>query len=699
MKRIAKIVIALVLVAALVGGVKYFTSTKESRELKELGMVKVTDSNSETENLSPEEIREMLDNANLLSYTISEEEEQAYRDSLAKEESDIEGWTKLDKYDAGLDKEDGSDSDRDGLTDKEEIEIYHSDPLKESTADDLYTDGYKAENNMDVLTYYEYEGEFKFPYKKCDNFFFEAKHPHDAYAEVREEKNHWDLSKPLFDAFYGDYIIFKEYKVSGFCGKLSIDVSEVLTENEIEISDITILMGGPFGDSPEEMEYEADGTKITLKEEFYHTGSYSLTICKKKKEGFTFNSEAKFLNQLNYGDAFAYYCPLLTFSDYKPTIYYVESGNKEVDTWAVKNLVEAGNVLYQRSDKDEVRVVKDDIKIVSQSELDRKRDFFLGIFPDYCKQNPYTTWKMGETHTRDPEPVEYIFSCFDYEDIADVVTDEKERKFMTDFEKEFEFNFQNFCSTVSPGGNCAGIALYAARLYNNKSFPSKGSYFFETINKTIEWDLSTDEENATLLDADLSDFKDENFVNNHKKPVKFASGNEHTIMSDLTDGEEQFINMIGCLWREKNDCVSVKDHITDSSRPYKWKSIKKVMNHLDDDEVLLLGLTISPKSYHAVNVYGYKTLNKEGTKVRFYLYDSNFPHNRTNYGEGYKNYDIYDVALDVEKKADGSFDYQYKPFVYVNGNEPYYWANYCCDSKIDKEWYLVFSTDDGEVLK
>ncbi len=50
-------------------------------------------------------------------YAIAENEEK-----LAEQSSDIEGWTKLDKYKAGLDPNDGADTDGDGLTDKEEIE-------------------------------------------------------------------------------------------------------------------------------------------------------------------------------------------------------------------------------------------------------------------------------------------------------------------------------------------------------------------------------------------------------------------------------------------------------------------------------------------------------------------------------------------------------------------------------------------------
>ena len=80
------------------------------------------------------------------------------KEEWGKTPSDIEGMTKLDKYNAGLSVAAGSDSDGDGLTDKEELEVYHSDPLKVSSAGDLYSDLYKVENGLDVSSAYEYLG-------------------------------------------------------------------------------------------------------------------------------------------------------------------------------------------------------------------------------------------------------------------------------------------------------------------------------------------------------------------------------------------------------------------------------------------------------------------------------------------------------------------------------------------------------------
>ena len=58
------------------------------------------------------------------------QDETDFSKSLKGKKSDIKGMSQYDKYKMGLDYHDGSDSDHDGLTDKEEIEVYNTDPLK-----------------------------------------------------------------------------------------------------------------------------------------------------------------------------------------------------------------------------------------------------------------------------------------------------------------------------------------------------------------------------------------------------------------------------------------------------------------------------------------------------------------------------------------------------------------------------------------
>ena len=94
------------------------------------------------------------------------QDETDFSKSLKGKKSDIKGMSQYDKYKMGLDYHDGSDSDHDGLTDKEEIEVYNTDPLKSSTAGDLYTDGYKVTHNMDVKKSYEMKKK-SFPNINC----------------------------------------------------------------------------------------------------------------------------------------------------------------------------------------------------------------------------------------------------------------------------------------------------------------------------------------------------------------------------------------------------------------------------------------------------------------------------------------------------------------------------------------------------
>ncbi|MBQ6128741.1 MAG: hypothetical protein IJI51_03685, partial [Lachnospiraceae bacterium] len=112
---------------------------------------------------------------------------ESYESKLAGEQSDIDGWTRLDKQNAGLQVKDGSDTDGDGLTDKDEIEVYGSDPKKMSTAGDFYSDGYKVANNMDLNTYYESETAPVFEKNECSEIKLTASRLEDLRATVKKD--------------------------------------------------------------------------------------------------------------------------------------------------------------------------------------------------------------------------------------------------------------------------------------------------------------------------------------------------------------------------------------------------------------------------------------------------------------------------------------------------------------------------------
>lgn len=84
------------------------------------------------------------------TYPIFEGEEKELMDKWESEELTEELIMKM--YDAGFT---GLDKDEDGLSDYEEVTKYHTDPNKSSTSGDIYSDGYKVNNGMDVTKYYE----------------------------------------------------------------------------------------------------------------------------------------------------------------------------------------------------------------------------------------------------------------------------------------------------------------------------------------------------------------------------------------------------------------------------------------------------------------------------------------------------------------------------------------------------------------
>lgn len=144
-------------------------------------------------------------------YNLSE-----YEESLKGEASDIDGMSKYDKYQMGLDPSDGADSDADGLTDKEEIEVYHSDPTKNSTSGDLYSDGYKVEHNMDLNTYYDFKNDIEFTGNQNNEVILKAENSIDFNAVVADYSG-----STMYNLENKDVI--KVYTVFCYTGHITID--------------------------------------------------------------------------------------------------------------------------------------------------------------------------------------------------------------------------------------------------------------------------------------------------------------------------------------------------------------------------------------------------------------------------------------------------------------------------------------------
>lgn len=172
----------------------------------------------------------------------------------------------------------------------------------------------------------------------------------------------------------------------------------------------------------------------------------------------------------------------------------------------------------------------------------------------------------------------------------------------TGFDKyEDELPFQNFRSYIGTGGNCAGIRHLTSYLYNTGSFPSGGTYNCN-INETheqIQWDLSTDNENAILSNPGLIDYKNIKFVTEHSENGDYLSVN-------LTEGEQKFVNMIDCYWTEANDRINMNAYEKTIGEYYDASLLNRMTALLDQGKILDVYLYMRGGSAHVVNIYGYE---------------------------------------------------------------------------------------------
>ena len=282
------------------------------------------------------------------------QDEETFASSLKDKKSDIKGMSQYDKYNMGLDYHDGSDSDHDGLTDKEEIEVYGTDPLKSSTAGDLYTDGYKVANDMDPAKAYEMS-EQAFPNNNCKEVILSADDAADLSAVVEDATDRYSLSD------YGIDKIYKGYWLYNYSGTVRLNLKKVFSKNSITESDIDIWMyQGDFlvyGLSDlKKCNYTMDGNQAVIAEELTADSSYYIYVTEKTNalDKILVASSKKMQLNSSKDDQVVFLSkmsPILyTFGFTKMDIYYPDQNDDKANIAMEKRAVK----LYNLKDSDKI---------------------------------------------------------------------------------------------------------------------------------------------------------------------------------------------------------------------------------------------------------------------------------------------------------------------------------------------------------
>lgn len=556
--------------------------------------------------------------------------EEEYYEELKAQPSDIEGMTKYDKYSMGLSTSDGADSDLDGLTDKEEIEIHGSDPTLPSTAEDLYLDGYKVENGMDVHKYYEYEGAYVFDGNTCPEIILSAENAFDFNARVSDRTG---------SGIYRlqDKNVLKTYFVCFYTNYLTIDLYSI--DKDLSPEDVTVYVQDFYETKAKAVKFSTIGSCITLKKKSDYDTPYVVYLVKEK------GTLAKTFGSLvvgpdvAFGDAIpdvkeahektsgiVYGSPLLCLLGTKLNVCYERTSSDTLNASVRDNLISVANDLQEK-----IQVTTEEDRCVTAADA-TKIELLTKLFDNWLPSFKYAG-VLREEKLRNLLFVYYTYD--DYLELKASQVDDKEEIPEEDWEFSFYLDvlpFDNFSTRFSGGGVCAGFAHLTSYLYNNKCLDQpKGSFTYN--GQTYTWDITADPENATLLDLTLRDYKNAYFTLHHTSEDGFLE-------KGLTAGEKDFVNLINYYWLRGNQAFNANDYMKgidgkDKDKDlwtmclYDSKVIRNMTKELDAGRVVDAYFWLNNDSGHAVNIYDYEKtdtyLNFGDEGYVFYVYDNNNP--------------------------------------------------------------------------
>lgn len=636
-----------------------------------------------------------------ITYTDEEFEAMALRneerrakviESYKTESSDIIGMTKYDKYEMGLLTSDDSDSDADGLTDREEIEIYGSDPRKYSTAGDLYSDKQKVDMGIDPSVYTEYKGDYVYPNCTCPEVILSATSAKNLNAVVS------DVTGSVLDDIDAA-VVLKHYEVWTYEGRISIDLSLLNPEvyGKVSTDDVLVYWGRWGVHELEKASFDVRGSVITPDIYMSNGIIYEIYLVEKDTvssflgitpstisssssadrlrenasveglsafglddliDGMSFNTTAETEEvSVNRDPGFVCYVGIGNTTVYYSDLAYVNSSIQENLTLLAKKL-HGGDIEF-------VRVSKADL-------LDRRARY--NDYLDILHFNVRTA-TIGENFEFS-STLWYITCWFDYYDYCDVVgiapiemrPEASDKVINFDVTKD-GFSFKNAAVKLNEmdepiRGCCEGFSVITAKVFNNGGLsPMKnvngGGGVLGDYNS---YDLTKNKSTSTFGNRGVHDYKPNFVYSTYKKEDGNATRCIDESMQSKSDDIEvlraltcyQFYgNDVDVDWDQGWDVndIQPQDEMEAALFDYlpNGELIDKLVRYLDSGKIAIIGLPLfsfgpypgdEPIGNHAMNIVGYEKVSDgkykdiegsySGAEYIFYLYDSNHVDNYRN---------------------------------------------------------------------
>ena len=598
--------------------------------------------------------------------TIPNDSEREYVKSLKKKRSDISGMTQYDKYMQGLAPNDGSDTDGDGLSDKDEIEKYHTDPHKASTSGDLITDGEKIEHGLETDRKYTVKpSSIKYPYNECNEVSLSA----DS-AEARRAV----VQKPYFNKLKG-VKTYQEYQITCFSGKMTIDLTDILKDNKTDISSISVFLQEDTGDAKNITDrVKFHGRNVTVSGLFDADKHYDLFIAKKPFLANTAevidadsddNSLLGMFNDVKGKDSYnsvisgkgdmdgiIFGAPFLHFLSGEINVFYYDTGDKKKNDIEIQTLIKRANSI----DEADMTAKSSKIRKASKAQINGLYRLFSTVFP-HCNGSGY-----GKGNESDWDLLFYYerFASADTklaENNAEIWKDIHAKRSHSGFTfGKDQFAFPNMSSKLTGGGLCSGIATYTSHVFNTGKVEAPLTDAVIDKNGTrYMWDISGKQFDQLRTKGEIHSFRNKDFVKEHKDKNGYMA-------KDMSDDDNSLLNMIVWYWSKANKVNAriprYKTHIpaftahSMNTYDFSWDIIEYLKKKIDKGQIVSLGTQMGNdksdlKEYsgHEINLVDY--VQRSDDSVKFKVYDSNYPDNDN-------------LWLYVTKRF-GSFDYIYQP--------------------------------------
>lgn len=582
------IIIFWVIIGIILGvifGVNYFSKKKEIKEL-EASIPKIS----------------------------TEEMFFSQQDKWKSEPSDIVGLSKLEKLEKGLSIGDNSDTDSDGLTDKEEIEVYKTDPLKISSSGDTIPDGVKVKNSMELTKKYSSnEIENYGAFAKYDSIELKDKSIENSLANIYEIENYK----------VNEVSAIKNYSITNYNGKVELDFSK-----DIEgLSGYVIVK--EFGDIAVEYEVLKDKNgKVSISVNEGETVVVSLLEVE--------NNSLNFFDSLDYenesiegNNAYLVLSPISLITGQLHTYLWEASlfgGDNSERSEVVKSYL--ANALNCDIAMNHFYVNPVEVEIISK------------IFDSILGGTMYKSMLSEQGVEVSDEDVSMFTKALQFfvigvkldkgnwgevlenpaENIEEEVK-EKPSKYMSTFNVAKDaLPFPNVGTYISQGGNCTGFTVITAKLFNSNSNKRSGEFKDDELG-VLDYDINNSDFD-TFFNKYLDDYKNRTYWSEKYKNMDTLKYNDY----EGTDGD--FIRFLGYHWRQGN--VKSSPQVKMFNDEYKWSDFEKLQKYFaDGDRVACLSMSTSG-SGHSVLCYGLSQDTNNPNVWYMHVYDNNFPNHLFN---------------------------------------------------------------------